>query len=154
MAGPEVQLVEETLAYAVVITQDCDLERHWEARDGERNSGLLSILVLPAYPVAELKGKVPTGKDIWKRISQNKDERYHCLESCKLGIGEMTDEVPSLGLDFRGIVGIPPDEMYERILVGQTDVCAVLESPYVEDLAARWTYYWQRVALPQPHLIE
>ena len=57
--------------FAIVMTQDCDLEQDFFLRPGanEGPSPLVSILFCEAITTSELKGRVPQGKDIWKRAT-------------------------------------------------------------------------------------
>lgn len=88
--------------YLIAMTQDCDLTQDAGAREAEKlaseDPSLLNddefkkrfdnapklkienVLFCEAMSTADMKKSVPPGKDIWKRIIYNKDERYQCLE--------------------------------------------------------------------------
>ena len=80
--GPP-QLNEITHPFAIVMTQDCDLEQDFNLRKGivQGQLPLANVLFCEAVATADLKTRIPPGKDIWKRVIQNKDERYQCLEA-------------------------------------------------------------------------
>ncbi len=73
----------QVFAFAVLVTQDCDLEQDHAARSGDgtaQGHRLLAEAILlearPALEVRELAKKtLNINKDLWARIAQNKDER-------------------------------------------------------------------------------
>src|SRR5688500_4785696 len=65
----------------IIVSQDCDLEQEYNSRNRGSitdastpvHSPLTSILFCDVHTAEALKSLVPEGKDIWKRIKQNKD---------------------------------------------------------------------------------
>ena len=74
-----------THSFAVVLTQGCDLEQDFKARNGQNKLDKLlpDVLCCQMDTAKQLRGTV-VNSEIWKRISQNKDERYHFLQKVEL----------------------------------------------------------------------
>ena len=138
--------------YAVLMTQDCDLDLDYLARHGE--SGVKSDKVLPdllfcqALPADLLRGQPHIKSDIWRRIRGHNHERYQILSEIPPASDRLHRGVPSLGLDFKRLFTIPTDETYRRLELTQTQRRGYLISPYREHLVHRFTRFHGRVALP------
>ena len=139
--------------FAIVLTQDCDLEQHLNRiRDGKPGS-LPNLLFCEALSAATLKGSAG-GSDIWKRVRQNKDERYQCLEQIPPELDALAEGVHALGVDFKRYFTIPTVEVLERLRRGEAKRRACLAQPYHYQLATRFFCFQMRVALPDEHVIE
>ena len=144
--------------YAIITSQDCDLIHDWQVRDTPSSQLdskaaqklLPSILFTQMTTADALKSQVP-GSDIWKRVRQNKDERYQFLESVPKECDALEEGLPELGIDFKRYFTIPTDEVYKRIQGGSAKRRCRLASPYLEHLSTRFCYYQFRVALPEDH---
>ena len=149
--------------YAVVLTQECDLDWDFKARSTEtiercRNSKdeenkrqlklAHDILLCEAFLEEEMRPKI-RGSDIWKRIMGNQDERYHRIREVSPDLDLRGEGVPAIILDFKRMFTIPTEELYQRIALG-LGRRARLQVPWVQDLGNRSGYYNQRVALPDP----
>jgi hypothetical protein len=141
--------------FAVVLSQDCDLEQDWKVRqemspDSQEASPreLPSILFAEVHTAADLRGRLNGG--LWQRIRQNKDERFHFLEEVPAGAEAMANGLPELGIDFKRYFSIPTREVYKR-MEGPAQRRCRLQSPYLEHLSTRFCYYQFRVALPLDH---
>lgn len=146
-------IVEYRHPFAIVLTQDCDLEQDANVRFNSPGgqSQLVNILFCEVIETTTLKGQVPRGSDIWKRIVQNKDERYHCLEATAAELDQLGKGLPSLGCDFKRYFTLPADEVYKRLTLNQFSRRAKLLSPYAEHLLSRFCYFLGRVPLPETH---
>lgn len=159
LPGQEPEIAEIEHPFAMVLSQDCDLladfefrEKHkWSAQEPSQ-SVLPNVLFCEAVTISELLAKVPKGTDIWKRIRQNKDERYHVLESVPLSLDVLAEGIPALGIDFRRYFSVPTDEIYTQFKMG-TARRSRLISPYLEHFTSRFAAYLSRVALPRDHMI-
>jgi hypothetical protein len=146
-----------THPYAVVISQDCDLEQDFFARTGEAKLSkpseklLPSILFCEATTGDELKGRLADGQ-IWKQITQNKNERYQYLRGIPKDWDSLGDGTPDLGIDFKRYFTIPTSEVYSQIKT-LAKRRAQLRSPYLEHFSLRFAYYLCRVGLPEEHLV-
>jgi len=137
--------------YVVILTQDCDLLWDFEARTKGEDRDLIGVLLYEAEPARNVRTTIG-GRDIWKRIIQNKDERYHLLEEVPSQFDAHNEGLPALVIDFKRYFTLEPDEVYRQCLTGNGAKrrCRV-ETPYREHLQTRAASYLQRVTLPEPH---
>ena len=143
--------------YAIVVTQDCDLVQDFNKqgkRDFSSNKIIPSILFCYVITAAELQGWADPGSAIWKRIKQNKDERYQFLEKIPAEDDAVGEGLPELGIDFKRFFTIPTDEVYFRLQSNETKRRCILKSPFLEHLSSRLYYYQGRIALPAEHRSE
>ena len=65
--------------YAIVITQDCDLDWDFRAREGDGKEEKLvpSVLLCQMMTAAELRGSEGMNSSRWSNVKINKNERYH-----------------------------------------------------------------------------
>lgn len=173
IGNDNVRVEETTHPFVLVLTQDCDLSQDATARGIEAQAladplllndeefrkkhenapkyQIVNVLLCEAVPTSELKAYVPPGKDIWKRIIQNKDERYQCLEAVPSEQDSTSGGVPSLACDFKRFFTVPADEIYKRIKLGQIARRSRLVTPYAEHLLHRFCNFQARVPLPENH---
>jgi len=142
---------------AVVITQDCDLEQDFKARQAASSKNaadklIPNILLLEAISATELLAGL-SGSDIRKRVRQNKDERYHVFQKVEASDDSEGAGLPSLGADFKRYFTVPTDELYAQ-LASNAKRRTCLFSPYMEHLAKRFADFQSRVALPKDHKID
>lgn len=142
--------------YAIVLSQDCDLDLDWKARDPQTATDpnavhrqLPSVLFAQMNTADELRGRIRQS-DIWKRLHQNKDERYQFLEVVPPTADALGEGLPELGIDFKRYFTVPTDEVYRR-LEGEAHRRCRLLSPYLQHLSTRFCFYQFRVALPREH---
>lgn len=142
----EAQIVKTR--FAIILAQDCDLLRDFEARAKAKPEVLNSVLIYELMPWSEARGKI-TGVSL-ERIQKNTDERYHFLgavlpEADLLGTG-----LPELLIDFRRYFSLTAAEIYRQCGLPDADAAkrrCHLKSPYREHLQQRAGFYFQRVAL-------
>jgi hypothetical protein len=150
------QVMIRTLPYAVVMSQDCDLEWDFENRSEitpqQHDKYLLAVLLCPAYLAAKFKDgnhldslslKMQAyGRELYGQIKSQRNARYHF-------IGTNQDlAVPDLVIDFKHYFSVPRDWMYgqfpDKYLVS-------LIVPFRESLSQRFAYYLSRIGLPEVH---
>ena len=159
--GAETPEMENVLhPYAVIVTQDCDLTQDFKARFGnaeQLNSTdklIPNVLLAEAVSVAELIANLPIkGKDIRKRVCQNKAERYHVFQKVEAADDTLRSGLPPLGIDFKRYFTVPTDELYSQVNSSAKRRCH-LNSPYLEHFGKRFADFLSRVALPKDHEIE
>ena len=100
--------------------------------------------------MTKAEDRVARGNDIWKRVVQNKDERFHYLMSIAAEFDSNTSGLNALLIDFKRILTIPTTTLYNQ-LSAAAKRRTVLTSPYVEHLSSRHAYFLSRVALPFDH---
>ncbi len=155
--GSEGEVVSDEIThpFAIVLAQDCDLESDYgrDPQHQETGESLPNILLCEATTVSSLRGSVPPGNDIWKRIIQNKDERYQCLEEIPADLDATGQRIEPLGIDFKRYFTIPTTEIYKRLDLGQVRRRCRLVTPYMEQLSSRFFYFQARIALPSDHIV-
>ncbi|MCJ7575909.1 MAG: hypothetical protein MUO80_04425 [Dehalococcoidia bacterium] len=155
----KVRLSRIKFPYTVILSQDCDLDRDFRARDSANNDSdldknqdkyLHSILLCPAYPAESLRRgnhlqdmqlkmeHIPTRK--WDFVVLNEVPRYHYLEN------EMSLQIPFLAMDFKQYLTVPRDTVYEKL---QNHYIGTLNQLFREELSQRFAYYLSRIGLPQ-----
>jgi hypothetical protein len=173
IGSPDIRIDEIIHPFLIVMTQDCDLAQDAEAREmlakATKDQSLLNdsefkkrydnvskwkienILVCEAMATSNMRHSVPQGSDIWKRIIQNKDERYQCLEEIPPEQDLLGRGVPSLGCDFKRFLTIPADEVYKRLEINPGVRRSRLLTPYAEHLLNRFCTFQSRIPLPENH---
>ncbi len=129
--------------------QDFEIRR----QNGTIEKLLPNILFCEVATAEQLRGTAG-GSDIWKRIRQNKDERYQFLQKVELADDAAGEGLPELGIDFKRHFTLTTTEVYQRIKIGDTKRRCTLVSPYLEHLSCRFAYFLSRVALPLDHMSE
>lgn len=143
--------------FAVILTQDCDLEQHHQARQGQvaQDKLLPSILFCEAATAEQLYGGIKqTNRKLWDRIRINKDERYQFFQGTDPACDTLQLGVPELGIDFKKYFTIPTEEVYQRLALGEAQRRTVMVSPYLEHFSSRFAYFLSRIALPAEHASE
>ncbi len=144
---PGVELVHP---FAVILSQDCDLNWDFKARQENRQFSLPNVLFCEVVTAQELRGTQEIRSDIWKRIRQNQDERYQFLQAIPPENDAQGLGLPELGLDFKRYFTIPTEEVYRQVVVSAKRRTRLL-SPYAEHLGSRFFQFQSRVALPTEH---
>lgn len=142
--------VDPTLhPFVVVLHPDCDLEQDFAARQStaaENDTRLVpQVLLCDAFTEAELRPRV-AGSDLFRRIKQNQDERYHRFKAAPISSSQ--ESVPDLFLDFRRSLAVHTSALYLGLEPGAIRRCALIPAVYVHDLVHRFYGYLSRVALP------
>jgi hypothetical protein len=149
-----INVVERTLQYCVIVSQECDLEHDYNNRmNAEKKTEdkyLQSLLVCPAYPADSFKRgehlkqlglrMENINSESFKRVAQNNHARYHHL-------GRHDDfQVPELVVDFKHYMTVPRDILYRE----QFGPCylATLEILFRDSLSGRFAHYLSRIGLP------
>lgn len=150
-ASPDTEKDHVTLEYAVILSQDCDIEQDFNSRkkDGNNDKYLRSLLVCPAYSLE----KFALGEQIdnWPMRSfkekevekiKNNDEykRYHYLAKFDEYI------IPELVLDFKHFFTLPRDFLYSS---KRRVYLASLSELFREELSQRFSGYLCRIGLPE-----
>jgi hypothetical protein len=143
--------------FAVVLTQDCDLAQDFVGRssEGDRSHNLLiqNVLLCQIDLAENMKngGSIARGSDIWKRITQNKDERYQFLRAVPPEFDALNVGVGPLLCDLKRIFTLPTELLYRELSDGSAVRRTVMVSPYMEHLCSRHASFLSRVALPLNH---
>jgi hypothetical protein len=146
-----------THPFAVIMSQDCDLDQDFRTRsEGKSSPNLIpNILFCEVATAHELFNVIrQTNRKLWDRIKINKDERYQFLQKIEAACDRLNQGLPELALDFKRYFSLPTDEVYRRIEFGEAMRRCVMVSPYLEHLSSRFASYLSRVALPEDHVSE
>ncbi|GEM_PF-358406 len=157
---PSTSLIEITFPYAIVVTQDCDLEQDYIPRSqGKLNNNRIvkNVLLCEAMDVREFLTKnqeLRESDSARKLFLRNKDERYHYLQNADADDDAIGEGLPGFCVSFKTYFTVPTDYLYHLAKMTQTMRRCVLKSPYLEHFSSRFHYYHSRVALPQDHSYE
>jgi hypothetical protein len=142
--------------YMIAMTADCDLFQDHRIRfdtgDSERQLGdthprlLSQVLLCELFEEDEIREVNNLKSDLFRRIKQNQDERYHRLPSAD--IHNSGTKLPELFMDFHRTIGISPMAIYQGLIPGGILRVAVMPPIYVHDLMHRYFGFLSRVALP------
>lgn len=98
-----IRLAKKRHPFAIVLSQDCDLDLDFKARAGQvpEDKLLPNVLFCEVVTALELKGSGGMNSSIWGRVQRNKDERYQFLQKVNpdqdgAGLG-----VPEMAIDFK-----------------------------------------------------
>ena len=152
LGGSGILLSMKKHPYALVLSQGCDLEQDFRARQGLVNPDKMvpTVLFCEVELVSELKTYVKQ-QNAWNRLINNSDERYHFFQKVDKEDDAALEGLPELGVDFKRFFAIPSDEVYYRIKSGEARRRCYLLSPYLEHFCRRFANFLSRVALPEPH---
>jgi hypothetical protein len=161
----DISIEEVVHPYALILTQDCDLDWDFKARasvksqqdggtqdqreENRRQAKLVPNVLLCELTTAESLRPRLAGSDVLRRIRANQDERYHCFAAIPDDSDSRREGLPELVADFKRVFSIPTEELYLR-LRGGTNRRSTLQSPFLQHLSTRFGYFCLRVALPEP----
>jgi hypothetical protein len=154
-ADQGVRITKKVHPLAIILSQDCDLDLDFKARNGQVNDDKLlpNILFCEVITAAELKQSGGMNSPIWGRVEKNKDERYQFLQKVEPADDAVGQGVDEMGIDFKRYFTIPTAEVYEQLKITTRRRCR-LNSPYLEHLSQRFAQYLCRIALPLGHASE
>jgi len=146
--------------FAVILSQDCDLEQDFNARAALKREPekylvhsrrqLLNVLFCDAVPTDELKTQINDPR-VWEPAVQNRNERFQFLRAVKPEQDSLGEGIPTgLGLDFKRYFSVLTEEVYAQA-EHLNNRRRVLVTPYAEHLSVRFAFYQSRIPLPKPH---
>lgn len=140
--------------YVIVITQDCDLDWDYKARNPReilQPSKLLNSIILceiaEARGIRDAAGNNMNSKE-WKLVESHRHERFYFFEKIPRECEAEQEGLPELTADFKKIFGIDAATLYRQIELGMVKRRSVLISPYLEHFSRRYYSFHSRVALP------
>lgn len=151
--GSATQVVPIHHPFAIILSQDCDLDIDYKARFGDsviEDKLLPSVLFCEVTTADNLRSGNGINSELWRRIVKNNDERYQYLRSITAEQDALTQGLPALGADFKRYFTVPTDEVYEQLKHRAKRRC-LMESPYLEHLSNRFCHFQMRVAVLEPH---
>jgi hypothetical protein len=142
------QAVEIQMPHGIVLAQDCDLLRDYEAELGKKTPILNGVLIYEIELASEARRALQQGIS-WQPVTQNINERFHHLPAVPRECDALNVGLPELLIDFRRYFTLSVKEIYRQCerKNGASRRCR-LETPYREHLQNRAAFYFQRIALP------
>lgn len=148
-----IKISDLLLPYAIVMTQDCDLNSDFinrQPKEPEKHDAYLhNILLCPAYNAEKLKDGTHLddlkltmeyqNSERWGLIKRNNNSRYHFLER------DESLQIPEAVVDFKHYYTIPRDAIYEKM---NGHCIGTVSELFRESLSQRFTYYIGRIGLP------
>jgi hypothetical protein len=120
----------------IVMNADCDLEWDFKARfpsqqeqdqspdiDEDHPALIPFVFLCDVYGEEQIRPNIK-GSDIWRRIKQNQDERYHHFVPAPLG-NPPIGSLPDLYLDFKKVLALPTRRLYEGLARGIERIAVV-----------------------------
>jgi len=158
--GDEVEVEYRYCNYAVVLSQDCDLENDYkrvaenskleEGKKPDHDNCLQVVLVCPAYLLTDfLEGKHIASWNMNTELNSEKNKkklkknsefkRYHYIKNN----GDLG--VPELIVDFKHFLTVPRDSLYK---IHNQAYLATMGELFREDLSQRFSNFISRIGLP------
>jgi hypothetical protein len=146
---------------AIILTPDCDLLADFSARntilstdptnDRKLQSNILQhIQCCDLYEEEEIRQTHPLPSDLWKRVRQNQDERYHRIPPAAKD-AEDALSIPALFLDFKQMFSVPTAYLYQSLKAGDVTRQGVMPPIWVHQLMQRYFAFHSRVGVPDPN---
>lgn len=136
--------------YAIVITQDCDLDWDYKVRGTNNNPAkLLNSIILCEIATAEsIRSTDGMNRKEWELVAAHRHERFYFFEKVLPECDVEQEGLPELTADFKRVFGIDAATLYRQIELGIVKRRAILASPYLEHFSRRYHSFHGRVALP------
>lgn len=150
----EISFTSISHPYAIVITQDCDLDWDYKARNNANihPSKLLNSIILCevslAKDVREIEEKSIMNRGEWDLVKSQRHERFYFFEKIPTECELQQIGIPELTADFKKVFGMDAATLYRQIDLGVVKRRAFLTSPYLEHFSRRYHSFQGRVALP------
>lgn len=147
----EMYINELRLPYVLVVSQSCDLERHYEDISSLTDNQLLGVIVVPLYPLSifmlgeHLKGLSKTaqqhGQKLIDRYRKEEHPRYHIIDIDNNK--RLNHNLPdSFVIDFRHHITVSYDLIFSAKCTESINLI------YREEISQRLFYYLSRIGLP------
>ena len=137
--------------FAIVASQDCELEQDYRLREKSEKESLPNVLFCEVMEAERTRaGPPPLVSRIWDRVKTNQSERYHFLQRILPSEDRQGSGLPSLCIDFKRYFTIPTDEVYYHLPLEIKRRC-FLNPPWLEHFSDRLCHFLSRVALPVEH---
>ncbi len=143
--------------YAIVATQDCDLDWDYRARqseDGQATKRLNSIILCvvdTAKSVRGIEDKGTMNSSEWNLVKTHRHERFYFFEKIPAELDLEQEGLPELTADFKLVFGIETVDLYRQVDLAIALRRSTLSSPYLEHFSRRYSSFHSRVALPSQY---
>lgn len=147
--------------YAIIVTQDCDLDWDYRARFNESQNPeqnqpkLLNSIILCEIDTAEeirnISDKNIMNSKEWELVKSHRHERFYFFERIPPQFDIKTEGLPELTADFKKVFGLDASFLYYQIHSGQAQRRTILTNPYLEHFSRRYQNFHGRIALPSQY---
>jgi hypothetical protein len=156
--GRSVAIASSPHPLRVVLSPDCDLLWDFEARfeipEDSRDeepfdrhpNAVTDVLVCDLFSHPQMRSRFKDKREVWRRIDQNQDERYHRLQAAPVKDSDLV--LHNLYLDFKKVTTVETGRLYEGILIGEVGRLALVPEVWIHDLVHRFYGFLSRVAVP------
>jgi hypothetical protein len=141
---------------SIVITADCDLLGDHRARESPQTTDraeaqrlarqLDHVTFCRLYFEDDLRAN-RFDRDVWRRVRQNQDVRYHAIPSPHVPGFERW---PVLYVDFTKTFMMQTLHIHHAIQCNEIRRTTPIEQPWLQDLVNRWAHFHGRVCVPDP----
>lgn len=145
------------LKYAIIVSQDCDLEHDFNARQNERTSRhkLLRDIILCELETKEVK--IPDAQTTGllnsrelELVKNHRHERLFYVDSISADKDANEKGLPLLIADFKLVYGIDAEFLYFQTYQSWgAKRHSILSSPYKEHFSQKYYAYHNRIGLPE-----
>jgi hypothetical protein len=160
-AESDVVVRSTLLDLVILLSPDCDLTWDYEMRfvdfwdeqehpiidPSAHSRSVDQVLMCRLHSYGEIRPRFQSEGDVWGRVAGNQDERYHHLDGAPVGDGSGL-YLHGLFIDFKKVMSMPTDQLYDGVLAGDIERVALLPAYYIHDLIHRFYGFLSRVALP------
>lgn len=149
--SPELSFTPVIHPYAIVVTQDCDLDWDYKARatSNSNPAKLLNSIILCEIDKAEaIRSTDGMNRKEWELVVAHRHERFYFFEKIARECEVEQEGLPELTADFKRVFGMDAATLYRQIELGIVKRRTVLASPYLEHFSRRYYSFHGRVALP------
>ncbi|AFY57441.1 hypothetical protein Riv7116_5039 [Rivularia sp. PCC 7116] len=141
--------------YAIIVSQDCDLDWDYAARQNDNKPFKLlnSIIFCEVYTAQDIRSNKENkiNSSEWNLVKSNRHMQYHFLEKVPSNCELSQEGLPELTADFKKAFAIDAGFIYHQINHNIAKRRTILECPYLQDFSQRYHAYQGRVALPAQH---
>lgn len=136
--------------YAIIVTQDCDLDWDYKARgtDGNLAKLLNSIVLCEVDTAKSIRSTDGVNRKEWELVVAHRHERFYFFEKTPPECEVKQEGLPELTADFKRVFAIDSETLYRQVELGVVKRRAFLASPYLEHFSKRYHSFHGRVALP------
>ncbi|MBO3457470.1 hypothetical protein G7B40_004140 [Aetokthonos hydrillicola Thurmond2011] len=141
--------------YAIIVTQDCDLDWDYTARQNQDKIYKLlnSVILCEVYTAQDIRydKTLRINSSDWNLVKSNRHQQFHFFEKVPSNCELSQEGLPELTVDFKKVFAIDAGFLYHQISQHTARRRTVLECPYLEHFSHRYHDYHGRIALPEQH---
>jgi len=141
--------------YTIIVSQDCDLDWDYQARQNKDKPYKLlnSVIFCEVYTAQDIRSDktIQINSSEWNLVKSNRHQQYHFFEKVPSDCELSQEGLPELTVDFKKVFAIDAGYLYHQISNNIARRRTILECRYLEHFSHRYHDYHGRVALPAQH---